>query len=124
MTELRKPYTFQELFDKVSSHLLKQRRSSRHQVNGEMLCCYRGPNGLKCAVGCLIHRKYYSPKMEGNSVEGIFKTHSKSLRASGLTMKHVGILTELQLAHDEYKPKQWPKRLKEIATAYGLKAPK
>jgi hypothetical protein len=52
--------TLQETFDKVCVHLLTQLQKSVFlDSNGSMACAYRGPNGLKCAVGCLIPDELY-----------------------------------------------------------------
>ena len=41
----------QEVFDKVAIHLLTQNAKA---LNSGGLCVYKTPNGLRCAVGCLI----------------------------------------------------------------------
>ena len=43
----------QEIFDTVSVHLLTQNEKSQ-ESDFYRSCLYRGPNGTKCAVGCLI----------------------------------------------------------------------
>lgn len=45
----------QELFDRISKHLLKQNERSAEHIGGA--CRYRGDNGLKCAVGAIIPDK-------------------------------------------------------------------
>ena len=56
--------TNQQIFNKVAKHLLKQGRRAR-DGNG---CAYRGENGTKCAVGCLIPDALYDDRLEGSSV--------------------------------------------------------
>lgn len=56
--------TNQELFDKVVRAIVKQGRGS---INSEGLCVYRGPDGLKCAVGHIIPDELYSPLIEKTS---------------------------------------------------------
>ena len=46
--------TRQAAFNKVARHLLRQNAKSTNK-DGE--CLYRGPNGLRCAVGALIPRR-------------------------------------------------------------------
>lgn len=49
----------QEVFTKVATHLLKQgRRALFAEKNGFRSCAYRGDNGTKCAVGCLIKDEF------------------------------------------------------------------
>ncbi len=42
----------QEVFTKVKDHLLKQNKAAVNAGYGA--CAYLAPDGLKCAVGCLI----------------------------------------------------------------------
>lgn len=55
----------QEFFDAVVTGLIKQGAPS-HSVEDQS-CMYRGPNGLKCAIGLLIPDEEY----EQNPVEGV-----------------------------------------------------
>ena len=52
--------TQQQIFDKVATHLLTQGAKS---MMGDT-CRYRGSNGAKCAVGCLIKDDHYDPILE------------------------------------------------------------
>lgn len=48
-------YTMQEAFDKACQSVIKQGcKSSESPIDGS-ICLYRGPNGLKCAIGHLIN---------------------------------------------------------------------
>lgn len=49
--------TEQQVFDQVAGHLLTQK-----EVLPSPACFYRGPNGLKCAAGCLIANDEYMPE--------------------------------------------------------------
>lgn len=44
--------TNQEIFDTCLTHLRAQGRRSIDPISG--FCVYRGPDGLKCAIGALI----------------------------------------------------------------------
>lgn len=59
-------------------------------------CYYRGPNGSKCAVGCLIPDSVYRPEMENNTLE--------SLREAGLLVvsneQTESFLEDAQSLHD------------------------
>lgn len=59
------PDTFQEVFDIVSKHLLKQKVKSAAKIHPvKNMCKYRGPNGLKCAAGILIPDEEYTQDMD------------------------------------------------------------
>lgn len=48
----------QEIFDKVVNHLRKQGHRS---LSEDGRCLYRGSNGDKCAIGCIISDEDYQP---------------------------------------------------------------
>ncbi|MGQ7794513.1 hypothetical protein ACUN0C_19080 [Faunimonas sp. B44] len=92
----------QEAFDFVVRHLFKQGERAVAEGGG---CLYRGPDGTKCAVGCLIPDELYTPRLEGNSVFMLPQRVLDQLPAPSL-------LNELQIAHDD--PTNWwnPTRLR------------
>jgi len=89
----------QEIFNKVSTHLLKQGRPAR---NSEGYCRYRTADGLSCAVGCLIPDEFYSPSFEGHSADKIIRELYARGRADWF--EHQDLLCELQWVHDENYP--------------------
>jgi hypothetical protein len=108
--------TPQELFDKVSSHLLNQGQPALDR--GE--CRYRTGTGLSCAVGCLISDAAYSPTFEGQVVTT--PRVQWALEASGLVLdqRSLDLLNRLQSLHDLTKPELWPAGLHRIAEKFGL----
>lgn len=108
--------TMQSIFDRVAAHLLNQNRRSVDPVDG--LCLYRGGDGRKCAIGCLIPDDLYSPEMENQNLYGplIRAALGDFLRDS----EHEKLLSMLQLAHDSYHPSQWPDELRYIAGSFKL----
>ncbi|WP_454287229.1 hypothetical protein [Rhizobium arsenicireducens] len=98
---------FDTVFDTVTRHLLAQNAIS-HDPDQD-LCMYRGPNGLKCAVGILISDKDYHPEMEGKSVDQI-----------GLFTENRELLNQLQAIHDGDEPSRWRLCLTDLADEYGL----
>ncbi len=56
----------QEIYDKVSKHLLTQNKKSK--LDGK--CSYRGDNHTSCAIGCLIPYDLYDSQMEGGTIWG------------------------------------------------------
>lgn len=57
----------QMVFDTVVEALLKQGKPSSNEDE----CLYRGPRGLKCAIGHLIPDESYNPNIESSSVSGL-----------------------------------------------------
>lgn len=60
----------QEVFDRVASHLIKQNKKSRESSIGP--CVYRTPQGLSCAVGCLISEEDYDNRVEATVITPIY----------------------------------------------------
>ncbi len=123
----------QEVFDKVAQHLLKQckQSSNRYHLDAgdEPTCLYRGPDGLKCAVGCLIDDKAYHQGLEGSSVLAL--DVREALSASGIPVSHgltyeaeqdptVQLLSALQSIHDNRSPKDWHSQLWRVAKEFRL----
>lgn len=109
--------TLQEIFNRVSQHLLAQGERSTLREN----CAYRGDNGKTCAVGCLIKDEAYKPVIEGLSTE--HAEVRRALRASigRVSGKAFDLLAELQIVHDYTKPDRWPAELAEVAAKFNLK---
>ena len=112
--------TAQEVFDKVYRHLLTQKaKSNKFDSDGEEYCMYRGPNGLKCAVGCLIADEEYSEKFEGVTISHLLQ-HNTALSKYKI---HRLLLKDLQCIHDTYDVNKWPSELAECALKYDLNIP-
>lgn len=99
-------FTAQEVFDKVANHLLTQNKKSIDEGLDE--CLYRSPDGLKCAIGCLIPDDMYKEEMEGAYIH--FRAKEE----------HEKLLRELQQLHDRKHPKQWRTALAVLATKHKL----
>lgn len=122
----------QKVFNRVARHLLRQRKRS---TDGNS-CLYRGPGGLKCAIGCLIKDKYYHPAinfynmavasvivaLRASGVEPMenMKVSSKLQRSWGVPLRVFELLKELQMTHDNLPPSRWAERLRAIARDFAL----
>lgn len=104
--------TAQEIFDTVTNHLMTQGKPAKEGHT----CLYRSPDGLKCAVGCLIEDSEYNSDMEGTSVAGLIQDNRLPERLKD----HSQLLADLQLVHDDWHPNQWEDRLIRTAYRYGL----
>lgn len=120
--------TLQDIFDKSAVHLLTQnQRAKKHGT-----CAYRGDEGLKCAVGCLIPDEHYDSVIEGCGMGGVIDpitgdTPSRKFRdvlqASGVDTgdaKSLALLDSLQIVHDMQLPHSWLSDLKSLAEKFSL----
>jgi hypothetical protein len=113
--------SIQEVFNHVAAHLLEQ---------NEVCSCYGtrpdywDTNGRSCAIGCLVPES-----MQQEYVTTAYRGPENDLRTLwtkllGFECDHFtkAFLTELQRVHDLYKPADWRKKLKQLATFYDLGA--
>jgi hypothetical protein len=106
--------TPQEVFDQVAKHLLEQgKKSFKLDEDGDEFCLYRGPEGLKCAAGCLIADNEYKDDMEGGS-------WSYLVRRGYAPETHKILIAKLQAIHDEKEPSTWREGLLEISKRFDL----
>jgi hypothetical protein len=57
--------TDRQVFEYVKNHLLNQNMKSHDGAD----CLYRGPEGMSCAVGCLIDDDFYDESLEDNPAQ-------------------------------------------------------
>lgn len=99
--------TNQEAFDRVWDWFVvrKGQKSTMVFDGGERGCAYRGADGARCAVGCLIPDELYNLSMEQTSITVLLMDpgygSSPPLRAhfSGVSQS---LLSEMQSAHDGF----------------------
>ena len=100
--------TKQEFFTVVSKHLLKQMKQSK-SVND--ICQYHGPNGLKCALGCIIPEDRYYSGMEGKCIQ--------DLNLEDI-IPDFKLAIDLQIVHDDFHPDYWASELYHVANNHKL----
>jgi len=106
--------TAQQVFDQVAKHLLEQGvRSMSEAPDEDEFCLYRGPEGLKCAAGCLISDNEYEDGMEGRGWRNLVNNGYAS-------NAHIDIIDCLQSIHDKKEPSTWRKELLEISKRFDL----
>ena len=113
----------QEVFDHVINHLVTQGNRSY----STLMCVYRSPEGMSCAVGCLMSDKEYHPDMEGEDVTSLIKKFDQVR----WMRKYHGLLGNLQDLHDTRA--NWldegglsptgRKNIQDIASSFGLNNP-
>ena len=114
----------QDVFDKVSVHLLSQNCKAEIGWN----CAYRGENGTSCAVGCLFPDEDYDEAMEGTTIGHIFckqmddddRALQKALENNGIDESNKPLLKTLQWVHDDNEPEAWAKLLEEVRNDFSL----
>lgn len=116
MTDLdpTKASTAQEIFNAVAQHL---KRQGKQAVSANGVCQYRGPSGLKCAVGCLMTDDEAPGYGNGDGVDTLLKRGELPDRLR----HHIQLLRRLQNIHDRcLSPDEWPMRLRLVAIEFGL----
>ena len=98
-----KDATQQEVFDQVTTHLLKQNKKSQNTT--KKTCMYRGQNGTCCAAGCLISDEEYKQSYES-------KNWGTLTYRGFVPDTHKDLIEKLQQIHDMYMPEVWGKRTK------------
>ncbi len=107
--------TNQEAFETMVRHL---RRQGKRSVRiGAYTCLYRGPNGLRCAVGCLIPDDQYKRSLEGKAASCIAN------KVPALSDIGPGLLSEMQSVHDDLDVSQWEEGFKDVAQVFSLTLP-
>lgn len=100
----------QETFTKVRDHLLTQKKKSgSFRDDGSFRCLYRGPDGLKCAIGILLK--------DDDVVENISADNIPSCKLN--TEMPARQLQELQSIHDFDSVDNWAKALDKFARRFG-----
>jgi len=115
--------TRREIFEKIKKHLLSQGKQSMKEELVGNGCAYRGEDGLKCAIGCLIPDELYSLEIERDIVD--LRSHYKFFWIPFI--KHLGIedsdetihfLSDLQRIHDHEKVEDWESSFDELEKEY------
>lgn len=105
----------QETFDIVARFLLNQKEKS---TNGK-LCLYRGPNGTKCAAGCLIPDDKYFSELESLLADS--NIVAEILKEEGYDFRFVRLLQQI---HDSCSPgeflQEWKHKMITLACYKNL----
>lgn len=101
----------QDQFNFMVAHL-RQQGCASVPVDG-MGCAYRGTDGRKCAVGCLIPDSTYTPGLEAKDAYQI----APLLNTLGLDS---GLCYAMQNVHDHTPPSDWEREFRHVATQFSL----
>lgn len=117
--------TKREIFDKVKTHLLTQKEKAVNKYVEGAPCMYRTPEGLSCAVGCLIPEDLYDKSIEGIAVFSLIHevdTANRELFNNILTtilgedsyQDKLGLCNLLQYIHDRVHVQDWAYELDRL----------
>lgn len=101
-----------EAFQIAKKHLLCQMKKSEAVVDQTFKCLYRGPNGLKCAVGALIPDDEYKAWHDNASLSDV-------ARETSLSLLSLHMLRDLQALHDHEPIHKWALGLERLELKYG-----
>lgn len=124
---MTQPSTEQEIFDHVWHFMKKQGRQS---VSNDDICLYRGPDGTKCAVGCLLEDDEYDKEMNHQTVRSLLLLGKFPKRLTPFK----DFLIDIQSAHDRASVDFWgessvdfwgefSEAARAVARKYGLTVP-
>lgn len=107
--------TLKQAYQHIRKHLLTQGRRS---VNGpEGVCMYRSPEGMSCAVGCLIDDEHYDPVLELMNAKN--PAVLEVLEKSGWPIhgEAFQLYMRLQSIHDNEPPSLWEEWLDKVESS-------
>lgn len=110
----------QQIFDAAWRGLKAQGfvRSIRPGATSPGSCLYRGPGGLRCALGHVIPDGLYEESFEGKGAPAVVN------ELGGRFVKHIEFLDALQTRHDgATSPADMETRLRAFAGDHGLTIP-
>lgn len=115
----------QEIFNRIATHLITQnaRAIAGKDVMGEPKCAYRGADGTKCAVGCLIADEAYRPELEGKNCEASIVVDALAKSGIPVSFEDGEFLREIQRIHDFAEPADWPSELADFGKDNRLSLP-
>ena len=99
-----------EIVETVTKHLLAQGKKSKESEGTK--CLYRGPNGLQCAIGCLIPDDMYKSWFDDQGYIDM-----TIAAAANISPDDIDLARRLQKIHDEMDVEQWLPALEEIRKA-------
>lgn len=118
--------SMQTAFDTATAGIIAQGKRSSNGTEPGATCLYRGPEGLKCAVGQLLSdeqiEKHGVPNSAG--VHALSRELIEEILPDIEYYRAVDFLSDLQTAHDEARGNDFiasfTERANQVADAYGL----
>ena len=112
------------IFNTVYNHLLKQGKQSLHVRLGGNIdgCAYRGWDGSKCAIGCLINDEHYSFILEEYTISNEFIRQAIIKSGFNLDDIDMDMLIDLVYVHDSIPVHQWQDYLDRFSDKWKILA--
>lgn len=112
----------QEIYNKVKTHLLKQKSRSCITWSHGLNCAYKSKDGLQCAIGVLITPEAYAlyPLEHKSLLNSAVK---RALSLSGVPVDNPEVqqlLTDLSFVHDNRQPEHWEFDLEKVRLKHNL----
>lgn len=112
----------QEVFNKVATHLLTQKRKALNLDTG--YCQYLCENGDKCAIGALIPDGHEAQRSGYTVGYSFFRSYPDLMELWEVSKDgDVDFLFALQNIHDGSDVDYWPERLRLFAQSCDLTMP-
>lgn len=113
----------QNILNQVWEHLIEQNAACKDEITDK--CLYRSPDGLKCAVGCLIADDEYEDWMDNTDEDEGSGWLAMATRLN--QPKHRVLIADLQAVHDSnsypHDVVEWKQNFKDVAEKHGLEMP-
>jgi hypothetical protein len=115
----------QEAFTTIVTHLAKQAKKALSVGDGSAsYCMYRSPEGLKCALGCLIPDDLYEPAMDsGMGMQASLLLDRYPALKKVLSDVDVQMLGDMQFLHDSCIVSEWGTDARVMADRHHLIMP-
>ena len=114
-----------DVFCYVRSHLLTQNKKSQITEQDDDIdemsntfCAYRSPDGLSCAVGCLIEDNHYSVGLEKNNVTDM-AVKAAIIKSLPDWEFNEELLGDLQYVHDVVSIEKWEAHLTILSSNFN-----
>jgi hypothetical protein len=117
MTQEENQELNQRAFTTMVKHLRQQGVRSVDPEDSQETCLYRGPNGTKCAVGCLIAEEHYDSNFENKVSWGM--TVVEALDKSGWKGLSEDLTSAMQSIHDGKRPEVWEDHFLKVADRFS-----
>jgi len=94
-------------------------------------CVYRGRNGTRCSIGCLIPNRIYRKDLEGGGIWAMYRGAKGGGMLALKVIDHlqvkcgsdVSFLSQLQDIHDRDAVVVWAERLRDFSSRHALTHP-
>ena len=111
-------HELQKFFEQAVTHCLMQGKVSQTASS----CAYRGPNGLKCAIGACITDEAYRPEhgWKNTAQPEVLEMLVASGWSSDMVYNNKVLLSAMQDIHDSGEPRKWREEFLRVGGKHSL----